>query len=153
MEREPQPLTPEMQEMQEALQRGERPNGVDGVPLPYRVWVFPNSGVWLDGTLNRRHRIRAKIRKLRGGDRTIRLAPDYGVDVPLWPQSDETESKFPEELIQRLVVWQDFWESNHSWDRGWVSEESCAQWMHDGTILAADLRKALPPRWKLISDF
>jgi hypothetical protein len=81
------------------------------------------------------------------------MAPDYGVEVPLWPQADETDALIPEELLRKLTAWQAYWETHHAFERGWDSEESRTQWREEGRVLASEVRKALPRPWKLKSDF
>jgi hypothetical protein len=150
MTEDQEPLTPEIME---ALERGERPLLPDGSTLPRRIAYSPLTGNWVDATPSTRERIAASVRRLRGSERTIRMAPDYGVEVPLWPQADETAALVPEDLLQRLMAWQAFWESHHDYERGWDSEDARTSWRKDGAVLAAEVKNALPRPWKLKADF
>jgi hypothetical protein len=144
-----EPITPEMMQ---ALLRGERPSFPDGTNLPKRIAVS-SDGHWVDATPSVRERIVFRIRRMTGSERTIRMAPDYGVEVPLWPQADETDALVPDDLLHKLISWQAYWESHHSWDRGWDSEDSMARWRKEGSALAAEVKDALPRPWKLKVDF
>jgi hypothetical protein len=90
---------------------------------------------------------------MRGADHTIRMAPDYGVDVPLWPRADETDELVPEDLLRRLMEWQTYWDHHHQFERGWDSDESRVRWRKEGADLASELKDVLPRGWKLKIDF
>ena len=95
-----------------------------------------------------RERITRLGRRLRGEDRTILLAPDYGASLPLWPgeKVDEDPEEFlPPDLLDRLLNWQEYWDSHHDYQVGWDSKETQTHWESEGTALANDLRTALPP--------
>ena len=71
---------------------------------------------------------------------TITLMPEYGVEVPLWPQADETEDLVSDRLKSKLEAWQATFDSHFSWDSGWDSEEAKAAWASDAKGLEAELR-------------
>ena len=133
--------------MIDALTRGEMPVFPDGSPLPKQFLWSPLSGQWIESRWTLRERLAARIRTLRGFDRTIRMAPDYGVDVPLWPQADEINELASEVLLRRLSDWQAFCESHHHVDNGWDSEDSQARWQDKGAASAAEVKLELPRPW------
>ena len=108
---------------------------------PVASHYSPLTGNWIDATPSTRERIASSYRRLRGSERTIRMAPDYGVEVPLWPQADETDDLVPEDLLHRLMAWQTFWESHHHFERGW-------DWESPG-FTGGRMGRRLPPKSKL----
>jgi hypothetical protein len=88
---------------------------------------------------------------------TIILRPDWSVDVPLWPQSDEVERLVPEPLLAKLTAWQLIFDSNYRWseeDRpeGWLSEQAKDQWEQEAPLIVAELLTALDGKAELIVD-
>ena len=71
---------------------------------------------------------------------TITLMPEYGAEVPLWPQADETEALVSDSLRSKLEAWQATFDSHFRWDSGWDSEEAKAAWAGDARGLEAELR-------------
>ncbi len=130
-------------EMLEASQRGEDVRLPDGrrvhlvrahAPLsgeygPWRVHVMPVED---------------------NGLPSIRLSPDYGAPVPLWPQS--IAAMVPTTLMARLIDWQRDFESNCRSDSEWKSEEAKARWAEQASVLEVDLRVALEGRAEVIVD-
>jgi hypothetical protein len=102
-----------------------------------------------------RERILQLVRRFQGADHTIRLAPDYGASLPLWPgqKAGEPEEFLPRELLGRLSEWQRYWEIHHDYSSGWDSEEAQSRWQSDGAILVSDVRAAVPAGLKLKVDF
>lgn len=143
-------------EMIEAIRRGERPLFPDGSHLPRHFSVLaagnpPGDAILIPHTL--RGRLRKVVGHLRGDDRTIVLAPDYGVEVPLWPQSDETDALIPEGLLAKLIAWQGEWDSHFHYVNGWDSEAAKSQWERDEETLAAEVREVLPKGMRLRVGF
>jgi hypothetical protein len=102
-----------------------------------------------------RERISRLRRRLRGRDHTIRLAPDYGASLPLWPgeKAGDPEEYLPPELLNRLSGWQRYWDSHHDYQSGWDSKDAQARWKLEGQVLADEIRSALPSGVKLRVDF
>ena len=74
---------------------------------------------------------------------TITLMPEYGVEVPLWPQAEETEDLVSEGLRSKLEAWQATFDPHFSWNSGWDSEEVKAAWASDAANLEAQLRNEM----------
>jgi hypothetical protein len=78
--------------------------------------------------------------------------PEYGVDVPLFPQSDFTVALVPEELMSKLMRWHEVFEENFHWENGWRSPEVRDRWAADAVPLEAELRLALAGKADLVVD-
>lgn len=77
---------------------------------------------------------------------------EYGVDIPLWPQSQEIEDLVPPHLLQRLVRWQQRFDDSFHWERGWCDEATKLEWSEEAQALEGLLRDALPPDVVLTVD-
>ena len=75
------------------------------------------------------------------------------MEVPLWPQADETDALIPEALLPKLIAWQAEWSVHVHYENGWDSEDVKSQWERDGAKLASEIREVLPRRMKLKTDF
>jgi hypothetical protein len=84
--------------------------------------------------------------------REVKLMPEYGVDVPLWPRSEETDDLVPPELLQRLIVWQEQFDASFHWESGWADRQTRVDWAAEATALEGLLRDALPPGVTLVVD-
>jgi hypothetical protein len=82
----------------------------------------------------------------------IQLMPDYGADVPLFPQSDYTDALVPEDLLAKLIRWQSEFLSNYHVDSGWRSPEARDRWADEAVPLEAALREALEGKADLVVD-
>ena len=51
----------------------------------------------------------------------IKMFPEYGADLPLWPQGWMSLSQLPlsDELRAALAAWNDFYDKHHHWETGW----------------------------------
>lgn len=86
------------------------------------------------------------------------LAPDYnaGFDggIPLWSEDSGQiawrSTKFSPELLERLSIWQDEFDSNFHWEKGWRSDQALARWAQEATGLVAEVRKALGDKSELV---
>lgn len=88
-------------EMVEALKRGQDVRMPDGSPVRmYRPFAGEQYGEWS-----------VVIVREQVGLPTIRLSPDYNAPSPLWPSSDETDAMVPKELLDRLIGWQQEFDS------------------------------------------
>jgi hypothetical protein len=83
----------------------------------------------------------------------LRLFPEWVVGlVPVFPQSDDTDALIPEGLLERLIAWNDYFNANCHWERGWQSEEVKTKWAEEARPLVAELRDALKGKAKLVVD-
>lgn len=85
---------------------------------------------------------------------TVRLMPEYGVDVPLWGGDWETLA-LSDSLLADLVKWQAEFDETFSpssrADRSqWVAIK--ARWEQDAQSLAARIRREIPPHFELVID-
>jgi hypothetical protein len=89
---------------------------------------------------------------MRNDRQVLKLMPEYGVDVPLWPRSDDTDAMIPAELLQRLIRWQASFDESFHYDRGWRNVETRETWGHEARLLEKRLRQALPHDVQLVVD-
>ena len=82
----------------------------------------------------------------------IRMAPDWGAEVPLWPQSDDTDRLIPAPLLARLVLWQEVFLNNYTLDEWWRSIESKERWEATAEELEPEVREALRGKAELVVD-
>ena len=86
----------------------------------------------------------------------VRLAPDYGAELPLWGQGFGNIgwefTKFTPELLDRLADWQQEFETHYNWESGWSSARVRERWTKAGTELARDVRAELGDRAELVVD-
>ncbi len=82
---------------------------------------------------------------MRNRPPTITLMPDYGVDVPLWPQEEETDALASEGLVAKLMAWQELFASNFG-PSGWSSEGVKDRWAEQAVALEAELREEVAGR-------
>lgn len=72
-----------------------------------------------------------------------RLAPDYVMGISgLWPSSDDTDAMVSPQLLTRLVAWNDEFNVNLHYERGWRLEEARDRWAEESVDLVAQVRAA-----------
>ena len=89
--------------------------------------------------------------KWRNRPPTITLMPEYGVEVPLWPQEDETVALVSEVLVAKLMAWQELFATNFG-QSGWRSEEVKDRWASQAVALEAELRDEVAGRVEVEVD-
>ena len=94
----------------------------------------------------------AESERLQRRPPTVELSPDYGAEMPLWPQEDVTDSLVPAELKERLLAWQQVFEANFEPPSGWKSMTIKSQWAETAVQLEADLRAAVDGRVEVEVD-
>lgn len=82
----------------------------------------------------------------------IRLMPEFGVDVPLFPQSDFTEALVPEDLLAKLISWQGQFLDNYVFETGRRSPDARDRFAADAGPLETALREALQGKAELEVD-
>lgn len=83
---------------------------------------------------------------------TLMLAPEFGVRVPLWPKTFDVESLVPDDLLAKLIAWQDYFEANCHPFTGWDSGEARLHFRERGLALVAELKEALGDRAEVVAD-
>jgi hypothetical protein len=89
-----------------------------GSSIQHWGWMNPQTGelIGRDDTAGRefidsipraKEYLSAQAERMRDGPPTITLMPEYSIEVPLWPQEDETDALVSEGLMARLMAWQD----------------------------------------------
>lgn len=86
----------------------------------------------------------------------IELTPDYSAELPLWGDDGYgygmiawQDTKFSPELLDRLSAWQQEFDANFHWAKGWRSAETRDRWANQAEELAADVRAELGTRAEL----
>lgn len=67
--------------------------------------------------------------------RVLHLECDVGVEIPMFPQYQAVEDMLPADLRQRMMKWQEFFDHNWHWDRGWKSHEAETEHIQEGEAL------------------
>jgi len=87
----------------------------------------------------------------------IELAPDYSAELPLWGDDGHgwgmlawQDTKFSPQLLDRIVAWQEDFDANFHWEKGWRSAEARDGWASQAEELAADVRAELGTRAELL---
>jgi hypothetical protein len=84
------------------------------------------------------------------------LGPDYAADLPLWGQSCGNLAwqctRFRPELLDRLAAWQEEFDDNFHYDKGWRSPAVRDRWKQEAEVLAADVRATLGSQAELVVD-
>jgi len=78
--------------------------------------------------------------------------PEYSVEIPLFPQSDDTNALVPEHLLAQLIRWQSEFDENFHYEKGWKSTEVKDRWAAEADPLEAALRETLKGKVDLVVD-
>jgi hypothetical protein len=95
--------------------------------------------------------LEAEGERMRNRPPTITLMPEYGVEVPLWPQEEETDALVSEGLVAKLKSWQELFASNFG-QSGWTSQEVKFEWLEEAVALEAELREEVAGRVEVEVD-
>ena len=82
----------------------------------------------------------------------LRLSPEYGGALPLWPQWDHPERLIPRELFVKLMAWQELFDSNFDSETGWRSEDAKTRWAAEAIGMETELRDALAGKAEVVVD-
>jgi hypothetical protein len=94
-------------------------------------------------------------RELKGPfPKLVILSPDYSAQLPISSEGSGQISwratEFSPELLDRLADWQNEFDANFHWEKGWRSEKALARWAQEANDLAAELRRVLGSRAELV---
>ncbi len=129
-------------EMVEALKRGEDVRMPDGSPVRmFRPFAGDEYGEWS-----------VVIVREQVGTPISPIEPGLWRTVPSLALIRQTDAMVPEELLTRLIGWQQEFESNFHWETGWQSDEAKLCWAEEATVLAAEVRAALEGKAELTVD-
>ncbi len=70
----------------------------------------------------------------------------------MFPRSDDTDALIPDDLLVRLVAWNEYFNNNYHWEQGWRSEEAKRRWVDEAPSLVAELKEALAGKTELKID-
>jgi hypothetical protein len=82
----------------------------------------------------------------------LRLFPEWSVDVPVFPRSDDTDALIPEALLAKLIAWNLYLNQNCHWESGWKSQDAKDKWIGEVPSLVAQLTAALAGKAELVID-
>jgi hypothetical protein len=74
---------------------------------------------------------------------TLKLMPDYGVELPLWG-ADWWQLGLSPRLLDDLADWQEQFNNDFRSETGWTNDQLAADWARRADELAAALRDELP---------
>ena len=83
--------------------------------------------------------LEAESERIRNRPPTITLMPEYGVEVPLWPQDNEIDAFVSEGLMEKLMAWQHLFAANFG-PSGWRSQDVREKWLEQAAALESELR-------------
>jgi hypothetical protein len=67
----------------------------------------------------------------------VKLMPEHGVDVPLWPRTPDTDALIPPDLLERLARWQQVFDDYFDHVIGWKGDTVRLPWV--GYVLEVDV--------------
>ena len=79
--------------------------------------------------------------------------PDYSADSPFWGPSGLwpiEELPLSAELSADIGAWNDYWETNHHWERGWDASVDVLAWATHGRALCVRAQIELGPDYVLV---
>jgi hypothetical protein len=77
-------------------------------------------------------------------ERTVKLMPEYSVEIPLWGPWRELD--LTAALLARLRRWQEFFDESFRWDSGWVSSTARDRWTQEAEAVEDELRREVGDR-------
>ena len=77
--------------------------------------------------------------------RLLRIFCDYGAEWPLWEHGMQVPEDYAlsDALSARVSQWNDQFQENMHWDRGWSMGFDEQQWMQAGLRLTKDVQREL----------
>jgi hypothetical protein len=102
------------------------------------IWAYaPTSGHW-------KHFPDADPALWNQVERTIKLMPEYSVEIPLWGPWQELDLSAT--LLSRLRRWQEFFDESFRWDSGWASSTARDRWASEAEAVEEELRREVGDR-------
>lgn len=92
-----------------------------------------------------------------GGIYTVKMEPDYGGYLPLWPEDSRAMEvivqRLPEDVVQDLALWQRRFEEGYVVATAWRSDEHRSAWLEQGERLFAVVEEALWSDFDVLPSF
>ena len=126
-------------------------NPQTGEPMEFDSEAIQKSGDFLASMPGALEYLEAESERMRNRPPTITLMPEYGVEVPLWPQEDETDTLVSPGLRAKLMAWQDLFATGFG-QSGWRSDEVKVRWAKQAVVLANELREEVAGRVEVEVD-
>lgn len=96
-------------------------------------------------------------RQTRGAVQTVRMEPDFGRVLPLWPTDIEAatviERRLPDNVRHRLMLWQEKFEEGYIVAAAWRSETLRVAWLAQGELLFSVVYEKLWSDFEVIPSF
>lgn len=96
-------------------------------------------------------------RRAAGAVRTVRMEPEYGCVVPLWPEDtgamEDVARRLPEDVVRDLMLWQERFEEGYVFPTAWRSDEHRSEWLEQGERLFIVVEEALWSDFDVIPSF
>lgn len=93
----------------------------------------------------------------RGAVQSVRMAPDYGLVLPLWPADTEAtsdiERRLPDDTVRGLMLWQARFEDGYIVATGWRSEALRNEWLAQGERLFGVVHEILWSDFDVVPSF
>lgn len=92
-----------------------------------------------------------------GGIQTVKMEPDYGRYLPLWPEDSRAmeiiTQRLPDDVVQDLVLWQKRFQEGYVVATAWRSDAHRSEWLEQGERLFTVVEEALWSDFDVIPSF
>ncbi|MDD7929627.1 hypothetical protein [Microbacterium thalli] len=93
----------------------------------------------------------------RGAVQSVRMEPDYGLVLPLWPADIEAttdiERRLPDDIVRGLMLWQAKFEDGYVVATAWRSDMLRNEWLAQGERLFAVVHEILWSDFEVLPSF
>lgn len=86
---------------------------------------------------------------------TVKLMPEYSVEVPLWGDDGLIEPgdlPLSESLLEALTAWSALFQEHHRVDSGWLDGSAREEFASSAEVLLTRLRAELGPAYDVVAD-